>query len=89
MKPKLFCLLIFIPLMGLLCLNTIPAYAAKIRIVTTLTDLADFTREVGGDLVEVFESSFRAAFPLADFRPRVMTPAHGLAVRVKRETEGK
>jgi zinc/manganese transport system substrate-binding protein len=26
---------------------------AKIRVVTTLTDLADFTREVGGDLVEV------------------------------------
>jgi ABC-type Zn uptake system ZnuABC Zn-binding protein ZnuA len=30
-----------------------PAHAAKIRVVTTLTDLADFTREVGGDLVEV------------------------------------
>jgi ABC-type Zn uptake system ZnuABC Zn-binding protein ZnuA len=26
---------------------------AKVRVVTTLTDLADFTREVGGDLVEV------------------------------------
>ncbi len=25
----------------------------KIRVVTTLTDLADFTREIGGDLVEV------------------------------------
>jgi N-acetylglucosamine kinase-like BadF-type ATPase len=44
--------------------------------------------QAGGDLVEVFESSFRTAFPLADFRPRVMTPAHGLAVRVKRDTEG-
>jgi ABC-type Zn uptake system ZnuABC Zn-binding protein ZnuA len=30
-----------------------PAHAAKIRIVTTLTDLADFAREVGGNLVEV------------------------------------
>jgi zinc/manganese transport system substrate-binding protein len=30
-----------------------PAYAAKTRIVATLTDLADFAREVGGDLVEV------------------------------------
>jgi len=30
-----------------------PAHAAKIRVVTTLTDLADFAREVGGDLVEV------------------------------------
>ena len=30
-----------------------PAQAAKIRIVTTLTDLADLARAVGGDLVEV------------------------------------
>jgi ABC-type Zn uptake system ZnuABC Zn-binding protein ZnuA len=30
-----------------------PASASKIRIVTTLTDLADFTRNLGGDLVEV------------------------------------
>ena len=32
---------------------TLPAEAAKIRIVTTLTDLADFAREVGKDHVEV------------------------------------
>jgi zinc/manganese transport system substrate-binding protein len=32
----------------------LPAHAAKIRVVTTLTDLADFTREIGGDKVEVF-----------------------------------
>lgn len=32
---------------------TAPAQAAKIRIVTTLTDLADFAREVGKDHVEV------------------------------------
>jgi zinc/manganese transport system substrate-binding protein len=31
-----------------------PAQAAKIRVVTTLTDLADFAREIGGDHVEVF-----------------------------------
>jgi ABC-type Zn uptake system ZnuABC Zn-binding protein ZnuA len=31
-----------------------PAQAAKIRVVTTLTDLADFTRQVGGDHVDVF-----------------------------------
>jgi len=31
-----------------------PAQAAKIRVVTTLTDLADFSREVGGEHVEVF-----------------------------------
>ena len=30
-----------------------PASAAKIRVVTTLTDLADLTRNVGGDLVDV------------------------------------
>ena len=30
-----------------------PAYAAKINIVTTLTDLADLTRNIGGDKVEV------------------------------------
>ena len=31
----------------------LPAHAAKIRVVTTLTDLADLTRNIGGDLVEV------------------------------------
>ncbi len=30
------------------------AQAAKIRVVTTLTDLADFTRNIGGDHVDVF-----------------------------------
>jgi ABC-type Zn uptake system ZnuABC Zn-binding protein ZnuA len=30
-----------------------PAHAAKIRVVTTMTDMADFTREIGGNLVEV------------------------------------
>jgi ABC-type Zn uptake system ZnuABC Zn-binding protein ZnuA len=30
-----------------------PAHAAKIRVVTTMTEMADFTREIGGDLVEV------------------------------------
>lgn len=37
----------------LLCLGAGPARADKIRVVATLTDLADFTRAVGGDLVEV------------------------------------
>src|SRR3989442_11330756 len=31
-----------------------PVHAAKVRVVTTLTDMADFVREVGGDHVEVF-----------------------------------
>ncbi len=47
MKPKLFLSL----LLGLAI--TSHANAAKIRVVTTLTDLSDFAREVGGDLVEV------------------------------------
>lgn len=31
-----------------------PRHEAKVRVVATLTDLADFSREVGGDHVEVF-----------------------------------
>jgi ABC-type Zn uptake system ZnuABC Zn-binding protein ZnuA len=53
MKSKIFHLLSIIPLVGILCLAAMPAQAAKIRIVTTLTDLADFTRAIGADLVEV------------------------------------
>ncbi len=53
MKLKLFC---FLPLAAItaITLGAAPAHAAKIRVVTTLTDLADFTRNVGGDHVEVF-----------------------------------
>jgi zinc/manganese transport system substrate-binding protein len=53
MKSKPFCLFLILSLIGLWCLGAIPAQAAKIRIVTTLTDLADFTRAVGVDLVDV------------------------------------
>ena len=53
MKSRLFCLSSIILLVGVFCMGVMPAHAAKIRVVTTLTDLADFTREVGGDLVEV------------------------------------
>ena len=53
MKSKLFRLFSIIPLVGVLLAGAIPAHAAKIRVVTTLTDLADFTRAVGADLVEV------------------------------------
>jgi ABC-type Zn uptake system ZnuABC Zn-binding protein ZnuA len=53
MKLKLFRLSLIIPLVGMFCAGVMPAHAAKIRIVTTLTDLADFARAVGGDLVEV------------------------------------
>ena len=43
---KLFWLLLMVALVTSIA-------QAKIRVVTTLTDLADFTREVGGELVEV------------------------------------
>ena len=53
MKSKLFCLYSIILLVGVFCLGVMPAHAAKISVVTTLTDLADFARAVGGDLAEV------------------------------------
>ena len=52
MKP-LVRLLWIIALAAALSGWTAPAHAAKIRVVSTLTDMADFTREIGGDLVEV------------------------------------
>jgi len=39
---------------GAAALTASPAQAVKIRVVATLTDLADFAREIGGDHVEVF-----------------------------------
>jgi zinc/manganese transport system substrate-binding protein len=53
MKSKLFRLLSMILFAGVSFAGVIPAHAAKIRVVTTLTDLADFARAVGGDLVDV------------------------------------
>ena len=53
MKPILFRFL-SAALIGAAALTASPAQAAKIRVVTTLTDLADFAREIGGDHVEVF-----------------------------------
>ncbi|MGD0745489.1 MAG: metal ABC transporter substrate-binding protein [Verrucomicrobiota bacterium] len=48
MKLKLF----FVTFIGLLCAAQVNA--AKVRVVATLTDLADLTRQVGGDHVDVF-----------------------------------
>lgn len=48
MKMKLFLTAFLTAVLG-----TTQLYAAKIRVVTTLTDLADLTRNVGGDHVEV------------------------------------
>ncbi len=53
LKTKLLSLFSIITLAGMLCAWATPGHAAKINVVTTLTDLADFTRAVGGDLVEV------------------------------------
>jgi zinc/manganese transport system substrate-binding protein len=53
MKSRVSFLFLIIPLFGFLFIGNVPAHAAKIRVVTTLTDLADFARAVGGDLVEV------------------------------------
>ena len=52
MKKRLLYLLFSTIIVGLALVE--PAYAAKIRVVTTLTDLADFVRNIGGDRVEVF-----------------------------------
>ena len=53
MKSTLFRLL-SVAAIGAVALTASPAQAAKIHVVTTLTDLADFAREIGGDHVEVF-----------------------------------
>ncbi len=54
MKPKQLCLFSLVTLTVMLLFGgPAQAHAAKINVVTTLTDLADFTREIGGDLVEV------------------------------------
>ena len=52
MKSKQFYLSLLV-LGGVFAFTTQPAHAAKVRVVTTLTDLADLTRNIGGDLVEV------------------------------------
>ena len=53
-KSKSFILLAVIALATVVLGWAMPAYAAKIRIVTTLTDLSDFARAVGGDLRVAF-----------------------------------
>jgi ABC-type Zn uptake system ZnuABC Zn-binding protein ZnuA len=53
MKSKLFQSLSWAAV-GAVAFAAQPAHAAKIRIVATLTDLADLARNIGGDQVEVF-----------------------------------
>ena len=50
MKLRIIGVMLFI---GVFCFGAIPAQAAKIVVVTTLTDLADLARNIGGDQVEV------------------------------------
>ncbi len=50
MKTNVFCLISA----AIIGIAATPAHAAKVRVVTTLTDLADLTRQIGGDHVEVF-----------------------------------
>ena len=52
MKKQSLCLVSLAIIMGLAFVAQ-PAYAAKIHVVTTLTDLADLVRNIGGDKVEV------------------------------------
>src|ERR1019366_6186519 len=53
MKSKLFRFL-SLAVIAAVTLGAGPAHAPKVRVVTTLTDLADLTRNVGGEHVEVF-----------------------------------
>ena len=53
MKSKLFHLMLAVAISAI-GFTPAPVQAAKIRVVTTLTDLADFAREIGGDRVDVF-----------------------------------
>jgi zinc/manganese transport system substrate-binding protein len=53
MKSKLLHILAMVAALAA-AFGALPAHAAKIHVVTTLTDLADFAREVGGDHVDVF-----------------------------------
>src|SRR2546426_698661 len=53
MKTKFFPLLV-LAVIGLATFDSLAAGAGKVRVVATLTDLADFAREIGGNRVEVF-----------------------------------
>ena len=53
MEKNFFRLRFIVMALAALAAWTLPAQASKVRIVTTLTDLADFAREVGKDHVDV------------------------------------
>lgn len=54
MKTRTFLRLLWVASAAIVTLASVPVQGAKIKVVTTLTDLADFTRNLGGDQVTVF-----------------------------------
>ena len=53
MKARLSYTISLVLLLGAMLLAPTPAQAKKLRVITTLTDLASLTQEIGGDKVEV------------------------------------
>src|ERR1043165_8312478 len=53
MKSKFFSLLA-LAVFAAMITTALPAHARKVRVVTTLTDLADLSRQIGGEHVDVF-----------------------------------
>ena len=53
MKARLGYTISLVLLLGAMLLAPTPAQAKKLRVITTLTDLASLTQEIGGDKVEV------------------------------------
>jgi zinc/manganese transport system substrate-binding protein len=53
MKSKFFRLLA-LAVFAAIITTALPAHARKVRVVTTLTDLADLSRQIGGEHVDVF-----------------------------------
>src|SRR6266446_1053615 len=52
MKSKL--ILLFAVILAINAVAAAPRHGGKVRVIATLTDLADFTRQIGGEHVEVF-----------------------------------
>jgi len=53
MKARLSYTISWVLLLGIMLFAPTPAQAKKLRVITTLTDLASLTQEVGGDKVDV------------------------------------
>src|SRR6516165_2091544 len=53
MRVRLSFMFFLVMLLGMVAFTPTPAQAKKLRVITTLTDLASLTQEIGGDKVEV------------------------------------